>query len=54
MYGAGLLPILFLPLIMGWARVKVKKHTPQEAFLGGFLGAVLTIIVYVTVKILSF
>src|SRR3989338_6049919 len=46
LFGYMFIPILLLIPAMAWARVKIKKHTPQEAIVGGFLGTVLTIIVY--------
>jgi hypothetical protein len=36
--------------IIAWSRVKTKKHTPIEAFTGGILGIILTIIVYTVGK----
>ena len=46
LFGNMFIPILLLIPAMAWARVKIKKHTLQEALVGGFLGIVLTIIVY--------
>jgi len=46
-FGYMFIPALLLIPAMAWARVKIKKHTPQEAIVGGFLGAILTIIVYI-------
>lgn len=43
------LSLLFIP-IMGWSRVKIKKHTTIEATVGGFIGAFITIIVYIISK----
>lgn len=50
-YGAHLF-FLLLPLIpiVAWSRVKTKGHTVLEAALGGALGVVLTIIVYIISK----
>lgn len=50
-YGAHLLWWL-LPLIpiVAWSRVKTKGHTITETALGGALGVVLTIIVYIVSK----
>jgi len=42
--------VLFLIPLMAWSRVKIKKHTPVEAVAGGFLGAFITIIVFILVK----
>jgi len=46
LFGYMFIPALLLIPAMAWARVKIKKHTPQEALVGGFLGIVLTIVVY--------
>lgn len=46
LFGYIFIPALLLIPIMAWARVKIKRHTPQEAFVGGFLGIALTIIIY--------
>ena len=46
LFGFMFIPALLLIPVMAWARVKIKKHTPQETLVGGFLGIVLTIIVY--------
>ena len=46
LFGYAFIPALILIPAMAWARVKIKKHTPLEAITGGFLGALLTIIVY--------
>ncbi|OGH37496.1 MAG: hypothetical protein A3B44_02795 [Candidatus Levybacteria bacterium RIFCSPLOWO2_01_FULL_38_21] len=46
LFGYNFLPILILIPVMAWARVKIKKHTILEAISGGFLGIILTIIVY--------
>lgn len=47
LFGFMFAPALLLIPAMAWARVKIKKHTPQEAIVGGFLGIILTIIVYI-------
>lgn len=39
--------LLFLIPLMGWSRVKTKKHTPLEATIGGVLGGTLSIVVYI-------
>jgi len=46
-----LLFLLAIPLII-WARVVMKRHTFQEALVGGTMGVILTLIVYVAIKIL--
>ena len=47
LFGYVFIPALLLIPAMAWARVKIKKHTLQEALVGGFLGLILTIIVYI-------
>jgi len=49
-YGGPYLLSLFLIPVMGWSRVKTKKHTPLETAIGAVLGGLLTIIVYVIAK----
>ena len=44
--GAYLLSLSLIP-VMAWSRVKIKKHTPLEATIGGILGGLLTIIMYI-------
>jgi len=51
LYGGWFIFSLFLIPIMAWSRIKIKKHTLAEATIGGFLGAVITIIVYAVAKI---
>ncbi len=50
LFGYKFIPVLLLIPAMAWARIEIKKHTPLEAFVGGFLGVILTIIVYVVGK----
>lgn len=47
LFGFMFIPALLLIPAMAWARVKIKKHTPLETLTGGFLGLILTIIVYI-------
>ena len=47
LFGFMFAPALLLIPAMAWARVKIKKHTPLETLTGGFLGIILTIIVYI-------
>ncbi len=46
LFGYLFIPTLLLIPVVAWARIKIKRHTPREAFVGGFLGIALTIIVY--------
>ncbi len=50
LFGYMFIPVLLLIPIMAWARIEIKKHTLLEAFVGGFLGIILTIIVYTVGK----
>lgn len=47
--GYYLILLLFIPFI-GWARVKVKRHTVPETVVGGILGSLLSLIMYFSVK----
>lgn len=47
LFGNMFIPALLLIPAMAWARVKIRKHTPREVIVGGFLGVILTIIVYI-------
>ncbi len=51
MYGTIFL-FLSIPLVflIGWSRIKMGRHTKEEVLLGGFLGAVMTIIFYIASK----
>lgn len=53
-FGRLFIPSLLLVPLVGWARVKIKKHTPREVYAGGFLGAVFTIIVYIAIRLTFF
>ena len=46
-YKGPYLLLLFLIPLMGWSRVKTKKHTALEAAMGGVLGGALTIAMYI-------
>lgn len=43
--GAYLLLLLLIPLV-AWSRVRIKRHTPQETIVGGLLGILLSLSVY--------
>lgn len=52
LYGdAFLFLILLIPLII-WSRIVVKRHTFQEALVGGLIGVLLTLLVYIAIKLL--
>jgi hypothetical protein len=43
--------LLFIPLII-WSRVITKRHSLKEALMGGLVGVLLTLLVYVAIKAL--
>lgn len=43
--------LLTIPLII-WSRVSIKRHTLQEALIGGSIGLMLTLLVYIAIKVL--
>lgn len=43
--------LLFVPLII-WSRIVTKRHSLQEALVGGSVGVLLTLIVYIAIKAL--
>lgn len=47
--GMHYLVFLLIPLI-GWSRVKIKRHTISEAIIGGLAGTLLTLTLYVMLK----
>jgi len=49
-YGLIALPFFLLVPLVAWARIKTHNHTRQQAIIGGTLGAVITIFVYVIFK----
>lgn len=42
--------LLFLIPFLAWARIKTKEHTLMETVVGGILGILLTLIMYITTK----
>ncbi|MEX2013087.1 MAG: phosphatase PAP2 family protein, partial [Candidatus Levyibacteriota bacterium] len=46
-----LLAAVPLAFIIGWSRVKIKRHTVPEVLMGGFLGITLAIIFYIVSKL---
>lgn len=42
--------LLFLIPIIGWSRVKIKRHTVTEVVIGGILGSLLSLIMYFVTK----
>ena len=51
--GPYLLSLMLVPII-GWSRVKTKKHTVLEVILGAILGGLLTFVVYFIGKLYFF
>ena len=49
-YKGSYLLLLFLIPVMAWSRVKIKKHTPLEVSVGGLLGGLLVLVVYIVAK----
>lgn len=49
LYHVNVATLLLIPLI-GWARIKIKRHTLQEALTGGIVGGFLTFFMYIVVK----
>ena len=45
-YGAALLPVLALPMLVGWARVTLRAHTRAETVLGACVGAAVATLVF--------
>lgn len=44
--------LLLLIFIIGWSRVKIKRHTVPEVVIGGILGSLLSLIMYFITKAL--
>jgi membrane-associated phospholipid phosphatase len=42
--------LLFVPLV-AWARIRIKRHTPQETVAGAILGSLLSLGMYVIVRV---
>lgn len=42
--------LLLLIFIIGWSRVKIKRHTVTEVVIGGILGSLLSLIMYFITK----
>lgn len=53
LFGIRFSPLLLLIPFMAWARVVIKKHTISEVIMGGFLGSILTILIYIMGKIIA-
>lgn len=49
LYNLPFLLLLIIPVV-GWARIKIKRHTVPEVFTGFFLGIALPILMYILLK----
>lgn len=49
-FGINLVPTFFLVPLVAMARIKTKNHTPTEVLIGGTVGLLLTIAVYIAFK----
>jgi hypothetical protein len=52
LYGSTFLLLLFLLPVIVWSRVRIKRHTMQEAIIGGTTGILVTGIIYLIFKII--
>jgi membrane-associated phospholipid phosphatase len=44
--------LLLLIFIIGWSRVKIKRHSVPEVVIGGILGSLLSLIMYFITRFL--
>ncbi len=42
--GSSAWPMLFLILLVGWSRIRLKRHTPYQVVIGSLLGAFIALI----------
>ncbi|CAN5173529.1 hypothetical protein BH11PAT1_BH11PAT1_1630 [soil metagenome] len=49
LYGINSIVFFLIPLV-GWARVKAKRHTVQETIVGGLSGAFVIAVIYVSIR----
>lgn len=49
LYDWSYLVFLIIPLI-AWARIRIKRHTEKEVLIGGLLGVLLTLSMYILLK----
>lgn len=50
-FGQYYLLLLFLIPLVGWARLKTKRHTMREVLVGATVGGLLSLSVYIAIKI---
>ncbi len=46
LFGKWMLTLLLLTILVGWARVKIKRHTILQVILGAAISAIVTLFVY--------
>lgn len=52
LYGGQFFLLLFLIPLIGWSRIKIHKHTRTEVMVGGLLGIIIPIVMFVVFKVL--
>jgi len=50
-FGQYYLLLLFLLPLVGWARIKTKRHTLPEVLVGSSVGGILSLSVYIAIKV---
>ncbi len=50
LYGGFYLALLVFIPVIAWARIRIKRHTPREAFIGALTGSVLTCVLYLVLE----
>lgn len=52
LYGGQFFLLLFLIPLIGWSRIKIHRHTRTEVLVGGLLGIVIPVVMFVVFKVL--
>lgn len=52
LYGGQFFLLLFLIPLIGWSRIKIHRHTRTEVMVGGLLGIVIPVVMFVVFKVL--
>ena len=50
LYGGIFWALLLIAPLVAWSRVKLKKHEPFETIVGGLVGTIIVLMLYVVVK----
>ena len=50
LYGGIFWALLLIAPLVAWSRVKLKKHEPLETIVGGLVGIIIVLMLYVVVK----